>query len=88
MTLLYSHQLHEAEPALNDHDCPTETSHRVIIKIPGRLPVVIKVLCHPVELWCCVTKQARVCFLYYFPCFVPFGRCIAVECTPTIFSRT
>lgn len=50
MALLYSHQLHEAEPALNKHSHPVETSHRMIIKIPGHLPVAIKVLCHTVGL--------------------------------------
>lgn len=65
-----------------------ETSHRVIIKTPGLLPVAIKVLFHTVGLWCCVTKQTRICFLYYFPCFVAFGKPIAVDCTPTLFSRT
>lgn len=88
MALLYSHQLHEVEPALNHHDHSTETSHRVIIKTPGRLPVAIKVLCHTVGPWRCVTKQTKGCFLYYFPCFVAVGKHIAVDCTPTNFSRT
>lgn len=88
MTLLYSHQLHEVEPALNNQVHSVETSHRVIIKTPGHLPVAIEVLCHTVGLWCCVTKQTRVCFLYYFARFLAFGKHVAVDCIPTIFSRT
>lgn len=79
--------LHE-EPALNNLDHSVETSHGVIIKTPGLLPAAIKVLCHTVGLRCCVTKQTRVCFLHYFPCFAAFGKHVAVDCTPTIFSRT
>lgn len=48
MTLLYSHQLHEALPALNKHYHPMEATHRMIIKSSGHLPITTKVLCHTV----------------------------------------
>lgn len=79
MTLLYSHQLREVEPALNNHDHSMEMSHRVIIKTPGTMPVAIKVLCHTIGLWCYVTKQVKACFLHYFHCSVAFGKYIAVD---------
>lgn len=89
MTLLYSHQLHEAEPALNKHNHPVETSHRMIIKIFGHLPVAIKVLCHTVGLCAVYLKGWEfVLYIIIFLVFLPSGQHNAVDCTPTIFSRT
>lgn len=87
MTLLYSHHLHEAEAAWNNHDHGMEPSHRVITTAHGHLSVAIEALCPSAGPWFWATKQMRVCLLY-FPRFFAFGKHFATACTSMIFSRT